>query len=66
MKAQGGAAGGLNALVGVIITDIVPLRSRGKVEGLFTLSQFLGLPGGSILGGILSEKLSWRWLVDTP
>jgi MFS family permease len=48
-------------VVGVILTDMVELRNRGKVTGLFALSNFLGLPGGLVLGGAIAENTSWRW-----
>ncbi|KAI9781402.1 MAG: hypothetical protein M1839_005996 [Geoglossum umbratile] len=65
---QGAAAGGLNAVVGVILTDMVQLRNRGKVTGLFALSQFLGLPGGLVLGGAIAEHATWRlvFLITIP
>jgi len=50
-------------VVGVILTDMVELRKRGKVTGLFALSQLLGLPGGLILGGAITENTTWRWSV---
>ncbi|KAF2084894.1 MFS general substrate transporter [Saccharata proteae CBS 121410] len=57
---QGASAGGLNAVVGVVLTDMIELRNRGKITGIFALSQFLGLPGGLLLGGVIAEYTSWR------
>ncbi|KAL1632701.1 multidrug transporter [Neofusicoccum ribis] len=59
---QGASAGGLNAVVGVVITDMIELRNRGKVTGIFAFSQFLGLPGGLLLGGVITQYSSWRWI----
>ncbi|GME24471.1 hypothetical protein GTA08_BOTSDO09319 [Neofusicoccum parvum] len=59
---QGIGGGGIQALTSVIITDMVPLRQRGKYIGLITLNWAAGSVSGPIIGGVLSEKVSWRWI----
>lgn len=56
---QGIGGGGIQALTSVIITDMVPLRQRGKYIGLITLNWAAGSVSGPIIGGVLSEKVSW-------
>ncbi|CAG8465673.1 10607_t:CDS:2 [Ambispora leptoticha] len=53
--------GGIMSLVMIIISDIVPLRERGKYQGIlggtFTISSVLG----PLIGGVFTDRLSWRW-----
>ncbi|KAI8071394.1 major facilitator superfamily domain-containing protein [Gongronella butleri] len=44
------------------IGDIVEPDNRGKYYGIYTACQFLGPPLGSLVGGAMSQTLSWRWL----
>ncbi|KAF7309867.1 MFS general substrate transporter [Mycena indigotica] len=58
---QGIGGGGIVIMVQVTISDIVTLRDRGKysavIGGCWGIANVLG----PILGGILTEKASWRW-----
>ncbi|KAK8212143.1 major facilitator superfamily domain-containing protein [Phyllosticta capitalensis] len=59
---QGIGGGGIAALTGVIITDMVPLKERGKWLGLVTMMWAIGSVIGPVIGGVLAEKASWRWI----
>ncbi|KAI4135148.1 MAG: hypothetical protein LQ347_000909 [Umbilicaria vellea] len=59
---QGVGGGGLIALVEIVVTDLVPLRLRGKWIGVVTGTWSLGSVTGPIIGGALAEKVSWRWI----
>ncbi|KAF2143629.1 uncharacterized protein K452DRAFT_160324 [Aplosporella prunicola CBS 121167] len=59
---QGVGGGGISALTNVIITDMVPLADRGKWLGLITMQWAIGSVTGPIIGGVLAEKASWRWI----
>lgn len=52
--------GGFITLSVVMIADLVPLRRRGTWQALRNLMFALGLSAGS-LGGIITDKLGWRW-----
>jgi EmrB/QacA subfamily drug resistance transporter len=65
---QGVGAGGLMTLVITIVGDIIPPRQRGKYMGylfaVFGVSSVIG----PLLGGFLTDSLSWRWVffVNVP
>lgn len=59
---QGLGAGGLISLVLAIIGDIVPPRQRGKYSGYFGAVFGLSSVAGPLLGGFLTDSLSWRWV----
>jgi EmrB/QacA subfamily drug resistance transporter len=58
---QGLGAGGLTALVQIIMADIVSPRDRGKYMGLIGAVMAVGTVGGPLLGGVITDLLSWRW-----
>jgi EmrB/QacA subfamily drug resistance transporter len=59
---QGVGAGGMITLAMAVIADVVPPRERGRYQGyiqlLFTVSSVVG----PLLGGLLVDALSWRWV----
>ncbi len=59
---QGIGAGGLMTLVFTIIGDIVPPRERGRYQGYFGAVFAVASVIGPLLGGLLTDHLSWRWV----
>ncbi|KAK6363014.1 hypothetical protein TWF730_000463 [Orbilia blumenaviensis] len=59
---QGIGGGGIIAVSEIIITDLVPLRERGKYFGFLSTMWALGSVLGPVLGGVFSEKVSWTWV----
>jgi EmrB/QacA subfamily drug resistance transporter len=59
---QGLGAGGLISLAMTIIADIVPPRERGRYQAYFTSVWSLATIGGPLLGGLLVDALSWRYV----
>lgn len=59
---QGVGAGGLMSLVLAIVGDIIPPRQRGRYTGYFGAVFGLSSVIGPLLGGFLTEQLSWRWV----
>jgi EmrB/QacA subfamily drug resistance transporter len=58
---QGIGAGGLTALATVLLADILSPRERGKYMGLMGGIMGIGMVGGPLLGGVLTDSLSWHW-----
>jgi EmrB/QacA subfamily drug resistance transporter len=59
---QGLGAGGLIVGVMAIVGDLVPPRERGKFQGYFVAVMAVAMIGGPLLGGVLTDHLSWRWV----
>ncbi|PFH45144.1 hypothetical protein AMATHDRAFT_78088 [Amanita thiersii Skay4041] len=57
----GAGGGGIIGLCQIVISDVVTLRERGKYQGIIGVVVALGYAIGPIIGGALSEKVSWRW-----
>ncbi|KAF7296971.1 Vacuolar membrane amino acid uptake transporter fnx2 [Mycena indigotica] len=60
--------GGMSTVVSIIMSDIVPLRSRGTWQGVLNIIYAAGSATGAPLGGFLSDSIGWRWgfLVQVP
>lgn len=58
---QGFGGGGMNLLVETVVTDLVPLRERGKYMSIVYLGATVGATLGPFLGGVITDKSSWRW-----
>jgi EmrB/QacA subfamily drug resistance transporter len=59
---QGLGAGGLIVLTQATVGDIVPPRERGKYQGIFGGVFGLASVAGPLLGGLIVEHTSWRWV----
>ena len=53
--------GGMNAVVSILLTDIVPLRDRGVWQGYLNIIFGAGTATGAPLGGLLADSVGWRW-----
>ncbi|GAQ64828.1 MFS transporter [Streptomyces scabiei] len=58
---QGVGAGGLMIGVQTIVTGLVPARRRGRHLGVVGAVFGLASVTGPLLGGWLTDHLSWRW-----
>ena len=59
---QGIGGGGILSMTEILITDLVPLRERGKWFGFQSLTWALGSVTGPLIGGAFAQKVTWRWI----
>ncbi|HYO78020.1 MAG TPA: MDR family MFS transporter [Thermoanaerobaculia bacterium] len=59
---QGVGAGALVPLAMTIIGDIFTLEERGKMQGVFSGVWGVSSVFGPLVGGFLTDQLSWRWV----
>lgn len=58
---QGLGGGGLIILVSIAISDLFSMRDRPKYYALVGLTWSVASGVGPIIGGVFTEKVSWRW-----
>ncbi|KJZ73337.1 hypothetical protein HIM_07341 [Hirsutella minnesotensis 3608] len=65
---SGIGGGGMNSVVAILLSDIVPLRDRGMWQGYINVIFAAGTSTGAPLGGLAADSLGWRWsfMVQTP
>jgi EmrB/QacA subfamily drug resistance transporter len=59
---QGLGAGGLISLAQTTVGDLLSPRERGRYQGLFTAVFAACSVAGPLLGGFITDALSWRWI----
>lgn len=59
---QGMGCAGLNALVEMVVCDLVPLRERGKFMGFIFAIYAVSTTIGPLVGGAFASYVTWRWI----
>jgi EmrB/QacA subfamily drug resistance transporter len=59
---QGVAAGGLMTVAMAAVGDLVAPRERGRYQGYIAAAFAVATVVGPLLGGLLVEHASWRWV----
>lgn len=58
---QGIGGGGLTVTATALIGEVIPLRERGRYQGVLGAVFGVTTVGGPLLGGVFTDTLSWRW-----
>ncbi|HET9029587.1 MAG TPA: DHA2 family efflux MFS transporter permease subunit [Candidatus Aquilonibacter sp.] len=58
---QGLGGGGLISTSQAILRDTYPLNEQGKAQGIFAMGVIVGPALGPVLGGWITDNLTWRW-----
>ncbi len=45
----------------MIIADLIPIEKRGAYAGIIGAMFGIASVAGPLLGGVFTEKISWRW-----
>jgi DHA2 family multidrug resistance protein len=61
---QGAFGGGLIATSQVVMRETFPPQSIGISSALFAMALILGPALGPVVGGYLTDNLSWQWIFD--
>ena len=58
---QGMGGGGLISTSQAILRETFPRAEQGKAQGIFSLGVITGPALGPVIGGIITDQLTWRW-----
>ena len=59
---QGIGAGGVMPVAITVVGDIYTLQERGRMQGLFSGTWAVSSLVGPVVGGLITDLLSWRWI----
>jgi EmrB/QacA subfamily drug resistance transporter len=59
---QGLGAGGVMPVAITVVADIYTLQERGRMQGLFSGTWGVSSLIGPVVGGLITDLLSWRWI----
>ena len=57
---QGLGGGGINVLVDIIVSDLLPLCERSKYMGIIFSVFAVVLSLGPVIGGLMTQRVTWR------
>ncbi|KAJ7863950.1 major facilitator superfamily domain-containing protein, partial [Mycena olivaceomarginata] len=63
---QGIGGGGICQLIQIVIGDIVTLEERSRFSSLVGAMWGIASVMGPLVGGALTDHVSWRWFVFLP
>jgi MFS family permease len=57
--------GGMTTVVSILLSDMIPLRERGKWQGYLNIIFAAGSASGAPAGGLLADSVGWRWYTSS-
>lgn len=58
---SGIGGGGILTSVMIAVSDVVSLEKRGTYQGVIGVVVAMSNAIGPLIGGVFTEKVSWRW-----
>ena len=58
---QGAGGGGLLSQAQSILRETFPANQQGAAQGIFAIGAIMGPTIGPLLGGLITDNLSWEW-----
>ncbi|KAH9987076.1 MFS general substrate transporter [Xylariaceae sp. FL0662B] len=59
---QGAGSGGMTTIMGIVISDLVPLRLRSSYQAILAMTYAVGMAIGPVVGGAIVQDTTWRWV----
>jgi Major Facilitator Superfamily len=59
---QGIGGAGIQAMTNIIVSDLVPVRERGRYLGIIFAVFGVGIAIGPPIGGAIAQHGKWRWI----
>ncbi|TGO45857.1 hypothetical protein BCON_0360g00010 [Botryotinia convoluta] len=59
---QGAGSGGMTAIMGIVVSDLVPLQWRSAYQAILAVTYAFGMAIGLVVGAAIVQRTEWRWV----